>query len=327
MALVPFSQLMADAERGGYAVGYFESWNLESLLAVADAAEALHAPVILGFSGIYLPHPDRRVSDPLGVLAAMAAEVGRRLRVPCCLLFNESPYLDWVQRAIELGFQLVMYTPDGGAVGERVRQVRGVVERAHARGAAVEGEIAPPPGLAGGLSEEPAERSLGAAGKKGDSPLVLGGQSPFFPAALTDPAEARRFVADTGVDALAVNVGQAHLHGRRTVRLDLDRLGELHRAVDVPLVLHGASSVATEDLRAAVARGVRKINVGSVLKQAYLQAVGAACEAQRHYANPYEVVGSGLEPDVLVAGRLAVQKVVEEYLRVFGSAGQAGRGA
>src|SRR5215470_6603201 len=113
MTLVSFNTLMRDATAGGYAVGYFESWNLESLLAVADAAEVVRAPVILGFSGIYLPHPNRRVADPLGAYAALGLEVGRGLSVPCCLLFNESPHLDWVLRAVELGFQLVMYTDDG----------------------------------------------------------------------------------------------------------------------------------------------------------------------------------------------------------------------
>src|SRR5438309_8095032 len=104
MPLFPFPTLMEDAERGGYAVGYFESWNLESLLAVADAAEAQRSPVIHGFSGIYLPHPGRRAADPLAVVAAMAGEVGRRLSVPCCLLFNESPDLSWVQAACAHGF-------------------------------------------------------------------------------------------------------------------------------------------------------------------------------------------------------------------------------
>src|SRR5437660_10942914 len=112
MPLVSFRELMQDAERGNYAVGYFEGWNLESLLAVADAAETMRSSVILGFSGIYLPHPERRVADPLGVYAAMGTEVGRRLTVPCCLLFNESPHLDWVLEAIRLRFQQERHTPE-----------------------------------------------------------------------------------------------------------------------------------------------------------------------------------------------------------------------
>jgi len=296
MPLVPFRELMHDAERGNYAVGYFECWNLESLLAVADAAEAMRSPVILGFSGVYLPHPERRVADPLGVYAAMGSEVGRRLTVPCCLLFNESPHRDWVLEAIRLGFQLVMYTPDDTGFAERVRGVRGVVEQAHPRGVAVEGEVAALVGVGGELTEEPAERRL------------------------TDPETARRFVEESGVDALAVNVGQVHLHGRRAVTLDLERLRAIRQAVAVPLVLHGATSVERESLRAAVALGVRKINVGSALKQAYFRALCRACDEQRYHANPYEVIGSGLPPDVLVAGRLALQSVVEEFMRDFASA-------
>jgi len=299
MPLVPFGELMDDAERGGYAIGYFESWNLESLLAVADASESARAPVILGFSGIYLPHPGRRVTDPLEAYAAMGQAVGRRLSVPCCLLFNESPHLDWVHAAIDLGFQLVMYTRDDLAPDEQVRQVRGVVEQAHTRGVAVEGELTPLAGVAGELAGAPADRHL------------------------TDPDAAQRFVADTKVDALAVNVGQVHLHGRQNVRLDLDRLRALRSAVDVPLVLHGASSIDPDDLRAAIGAGARKVNVGSALKQAYFNALREACDRQRHHPNPYEVIGSGLEEDVLVAGRLALQATVERLLHLFGSAGRA----
>ncbi|MEX0745096.1 MAG: class II fructose-bisphosphate aldolase [Phycisphaeraceae bacterium] len=301
MPLVPFNELMEDAERHGYAVGYFESWNLESLLAVADAAETVRSPVILGFSGLYLPHEGRRVSDPLAVYAAMGAEVGRRLSVPCCLLFNESPRLDWVREAIGLGFQLVMYTPPGGDTAEQARDVREVIEQAHGAGAAVEGEVASLAGLAGDLSQASEELRL------------------------TEPRAASDFAERTGVDALAVNIGQAHLHGRRLLRLDLPRLQELRRAVRVPLVLHGASSVDRGDLEAAIALGVRKINVGSALKQAFFAALCAACDVQRQAANPYEVIGSGLQSDVLVAGRLAMQAKVEELMHCFGSAGRAGR--
>jgi fructose/tagatose bisphosphate aldolase len=94
--------MLADAERNGYSIGYFESWSLDSLLAIADAAEATRSPILLGFSGIYLPHPERVVSDPLGAYAAMGLEVCRSLSVPSNLVFNESPNEDWVRLAIEL---------------------------------------------------------------------------------------------------------------------------------------------------------------------------------------------------------------------------------
>jgi fructose/tagatose bisphosphate aldolase len=102
MALTKFNDLMRDAEKGLYAVGYFESWDLESLQAVADAAEALHSPVLLGFSGIYLHHPERLTRERLSVYAALGNEVCRQISVPACLLFNESPHLERVLEAIDL---------------------------------------------------------------------------------------------------------------------------------------------------------------------------------------------------------------------------------
>ena len=300
MSLVSFQELMADAERGSYAVGYFESWNLESLLAVADAAERTRSPVILGFSGIYLPHPDRRVHDSLEPYAAMGLEVCKSLSVPACLLFNESPHRSWVDAAINAGFGLVMFSDDRLGESEQVTEIRSLVERAHAAGAAVEAEQ---------------DALVGVGGDLADTHVVDARQ-------LTDPIEAQSFVEKTGIDALAVDVGQVHLHGRQIVRLDLDRLRQL-RQVQVPLVLHGASSVDRDDLRAAIAIGVRKINVGSRLKQVYLTAMRNACVEVAPSSNPYEVIGSGLEQDVLVAGRLAMQHEVEGFMELFGSAGKS----
>src|SRR5260221_2262088 len=112
MPLVPFNALMRDAQRGKYAAGYFETWNLESLLAVADAAETTRSPVLLGFSGIYLPHPQRRTREHLQDYFSLAHSVASRLIVPACLVFNESPHLEWVNEAIDLGFGLVMYSEE-----------------------------------------------------------------------------------------------------------------------------------------------------------------------------------------------------------------------
>lgn len=298
MSLVSFNELMAEAERGRYAVGYFESWNLESLQAVADAAEAARSPVLLGFSGIYLLHPQRKSREHLGDYAALGLEVCRRLAVPACLVFNESPHFESVVEAARLGFGLVMFSDERLGFEQQAERVARVVEQAHRVPAAVEAEMAALPGVAGELGRLPEDLRL------------------------SDPEAARGFVERTGVDALAVNIGQAHLHGRRRVRLDLERLAELRRAVPVPLVLHGASSVAREDLAQAAALGLRKINVGSVLKRAFFETLRLACLQVRKSYNPYEVLGSGLPADVLSAARLALQKIVEELLGLFGSAGR-----
>lgn len=296
MALVPFNELMCEAEKGNYAVGYFESWNLESLQAVADAAESTRSPVILGFSGIYLPHPARTRRENLKVYAALGLETCRSLSVPSCLLFNESPDFEWVTEAIELGFGLVMYTDEEVSVEEQVERVRAIVERAHRKGVAVEGELMPLPGVGGELSAAPELNCL------------------------DDPEVARSFVERTQVDAFAVNLGQAHVHGRTMIQLNLARLRELREKITVPLVLHGATSVSQSDLKDAIQLGVRKINVGSVLKRSFFEAMRSACSSISEGYNPYEVVGSGLEKDVLTHARIALQKKVEELMNLFGSA-------
>src|SRR5262245_59014902 len=103
---------MEDAQRGGYAVGYFESWNLESLQGVVDAAEATGSPVILGFSGVNLPDPRRELPERLELYAALGRAACADAVVPTALLFNESPYLDEVARALDLGFNLVMFADE-----------------------------------------------------------------------------------------------------------------------------------------------------------------------------------------------------------------------
>jgi ketose-bisphosphate aldolase len=299
MPLVPFKDLLADADRSGYAIGYFESWNLESLQAVADASESTDSPVLLGFSGIFLDHSQRMVKEHLSVYAALGQEVCRRLKTPACLVYNESPHFERVLEAIQLGFGLVMFSDQNLSFDEQAERVGEIVSIAHRAGVAVEGEPMALPGVGGELSATPDDINT------------------------TVPQVARAFVARTRVDAIAVNVGQVHLHGRSAVSLDLSRLEELRQAVDVPLVLHGGSSISRSDLQSAIRLGVRKINIGSVLKQSYLEAMRFGLGELGANFNPYRVIGSGLDEDVLVKGRLALQKVVEDLMCLFGSAGKA----
>jgi fructose/tagatose bisphosphate aldolase len=140
---------------------------------------------------------------------------------------------------------------------------------------------------------------------------------------MDDPATARAFAERTGVDALAVNVGQVHLHGRNKVRLNLSRLAELREAVPVPLVLHGATSIHPDDMAEAIRLGVRKINVGSILKRTYFETLRNASNQVGSHYNPYDVMGSGMSGDVLAIARTAMQETVEDMLRLFGSAGKA----
>lgn len=299
MSLVSFKELMDAAQDGRYAVGYFESWDKHSLLAVADAARITHSPVLMGFSGRYLSHPERLVQDPLSIYAAIGLELCTQLPVPAALVYNESPDMASVLEAAGLGFGLVMYSDERIGADVQLDRVKTVTRSVHLVGAAVEGEIFPLPGVGGLLAESPT-----------DVPL-------------TGVEAAVSFVTETGVDALAVNLGQVHLHGREHLRLDLERLRKLKQALSIPLVLHGASSIRRDDLKAAIDLGIVKVNVGSKLKQIYFETLRDACDALGAVYNPYVVVGSGLDGDVLTAARLALREVVADLMVQLGSAGKA----
>ena len=288
---------MADAEDGGYAVGYFEAWNLESLQAVIEAAENLRSPVIVGFSGMHIPDARRAVDERLEMYAAMGLAACETSTVATALIFNECPHMGWLEKAVALGFNVVMFADETLTAHELQCRVRETVAMAQGR-AAVEGEVDALPGVAEGLSAEPAS------------------------APLTDPDEAALFVELTGIDALAVSLGQAHLHGRAKLGLDLDRLATIRRRVDVPLVLHGATSVDDDAIRAGIELGIRKINLGSALRRAFFAGMKRKVEQIGENYNPYEVLGSGRQNDVMLAGRMAMKSVVKEKLLLFGSAGR-----
>ena len=139
---------------------------------------------------------------------------------------------------------------------------------------------------------------------------------------LTGPDEAARFVEQTGVDSLAVSLGQVHLHGRAKLELDLDRLAAIRGKVGVPLVLHGATSVDDGSIQAGIRIGLRKINVGSALRRAFFAGVKSKIAQVGEDYNPYEVLGSGRGDDLMLAGKLAMKSVVKEKILLFGSAGQ-----
>ena len=296
MPLEPVGPMMRRAREGGYAVGYFESWNLESLQGTIDAAEQTRSPIILGFNGDFLSRPSRLAAERLSWYAALGRAAAESASVPCGLIFNECPADDWVRRAIDAGFNLVMPADPEAPPAEAVRRVAEIARLAHARGIAVEAEVGELP-----------------CGESGGAPS--GGQS-------TDPAAAAAFVDATGVDLLAVSAGNVHIKLEGDQGLDLALLEAIARRVTVPLVLHGGTGIADDSLRAAIALGVTKVNYGTYLKQAYLRAVRSALGSS--VASPHRLLGIGGEEDVMVAGRLAVRDAVLARIGLLGCCDQAG---
>jgi ketose-bisphosphate aldolase len=287
--------MMGRARNGGYAIGYFESWNLESLYGVIEAAEYAHAPVIVGFNGAFLSRPERVGAERLSWYAALGRAAAADAKVPCGFVFNECARDDWIRWAVDAGFNLVMPADPAASYDDYVRRVRDLVAYARPRGVAVEAEVGELPAGAPGLSH--------GAGEK------------------TEPESAQAFVKATGVNLLAVSVGNVHvmLSGRKA--LDIARLTAIRRAVDIPLVLHGGTGIADESLREAVAMGVAKVNYGTGLKQHYLGAVRRALANEEQ--NPHALLGMGGPDDVMVAGRCAVREAVLERLPALGSVGRA----
>jgi ketose-bisphosphate aldolase len=296
MPLQPIIPMMRHAALAGYAVGYFESWNLESLQGAVDAAEETRSPIILGFNGDFVSRP-RQAQERLEWYAALGLAAAQSSTVPCGLVFNECPRDEWVRRAISAGFNLVMLADPEAPLADLAERVAALARLTHAQGIAIEAEVG--------------ELPIGLT-KTGES--SHGGK-------LTDPDAAAAFVEKTGVDLLAVSVGNVHIQlvGERS--LDLDRLEQIRRRVSVPLVLHGGTGIAAESLRAAIALGVTKVNFGTYLKQRYLAAVRAALG--RHVVDPHKLLGIGGPEDVLVAGRLAVKAAVLERIDRLGCRGHA----
>lgn len=294
MPLRPISELIQHARAYRYALGYFESWNFESLQGVLDAAEATRSPIIIGFNGEFLSHPDRKRSERLQCYAELGKAAAASASVPCGLIFNECPDDEWVRNAVLAGFNLVMPADPAASYEDYRRRVAQLTAFAHRYGVAVEAEVGHLPS--------------GTTGTRNGNHL-------------TDPELAARFIRDTDVDLLAVSVGNVHVMIKGEQDLDLERLSEIRRHVAQPLVLHGGSGISTSSLLAAIDLGVTKVNYGTYLKQRYLQALRTSIAAK--VDNPHELFGMGGDRDVMVAGRSAVCRAVMERIGLLGCCGKA----
>lgn len=293
MPLAPLQALLAAAQSGGYAVCYCESWNLESVQAVLEAAVRMRAPAIVGFNGGFLAHESRQRPEDLLFYASFLKAL-QCAPVPVSFLLNESTELAQIRDAIHLGFNAVMPDNEGMEENDYRRFVEDVVAIARPAGVFVEAQVG--------------QLACGAGQSSGR---------------LTDPGAAAEFVNATGIDALAIAVGNVHILTEGKCRLDVGAVERIRERVDIPLVLHGGTGLADDDLQAAVRAGVTKLNFGTGLKQAYLEAVRTALAEYRYPLSPHEFLGVGGPKDILVAGRNAVRDKVCELIRFSGSAGKA----
>ena len=141
MPLEPIGELMQHAYRNGYGIGYFESWNLESLQGVIDAAEQTQSPIVIGFNGEFLCHPDRCAEERLAWYGALGKAAAESAGVPCGFILNECPDDGWVRRGVTAGFNLVMPADAEATYDDYLHRVSSITQYAHAHGVAVEAEI------------------------------------------------------------------------------------------------------------------------------------------------------------------------------------------
>jgi fructose-bisphosphate aldolase class II len=244
--LVTTGELVTQAAAGRSAVAAFNIITLEHVEAVIAGAESAEAPVVLQVSENAVKFRYGRLL-PLARAAVAAAE---RASVPVALHLDHVQSDDLLRQAADAGFSSVMYDAARLPYEQNLAATRAAVDWAHSQGLWIEAEL----GQVGG--------------KTGEPPLDA-----HAPGARTDPAEARAFVADSGVNALAVAIGSTHAMTTRTAALDHDLLKRLSAALDVPLVLHGSSGVPDHELVAAVAGGIAKVNVGTALNIAMTGAI------------------------------------------------------
>ncbi|MFI1890074.1 class II fructose-bisphosphate aldolase [Streptomyces jumonjinensis] len=246
MPLVSTAELVSTAAAEHRGVAAFNVITLEHAEAIAAGAEQAGAPAILQIS----ENAVRFHGGGLLAIAAAAAAVARASSAPLALHLDHVVSTGLLYAAADAGFGSAMFDASKLPYEENVRATADAVRWGHERGIWIEAEL----GRVGG--------------KEGEAPLDA-----HAPGVRTDPAEAAAYAAATGVDALAVAVGSAHAMTERTAALDHALIARLRDAVPVPLVLHGSSGVPDDEIRAAVAAGMVKINVGTALNSAFTGAV------------------------------------------------------
>lgn len=282
--LVRPHEYFARALNEGFALGAFNTSNLEMTQAIIWGAQRQRAPVIVQTSAGAIGYAG------LPVLAALVKALAQTAPIPVVLHLDHGGDIDAVKACIEAGYTSVMIDASRQALEDNVGSTSEVVKYAHDRGVWVEAELGE------------------MLGSEGASAL---GHGPVPEAALTDPAQAVRFVRATGVDALAVSVGTIHgaFTGQEYIRFEL--VEQLQRSLPhLPLVLHGASGIADRHLKQVAQTSVCKINVDTELRLAFAQAVRA------YVATPHDTVDPR---DMLGAARDAAQAVVEAKLRLLGT--------
>lgn len=281
--LLPMSELLQPAWKAGYAVPSFCAWNVEVTETILQVATDLNAPVILmsGPGEFALNSPD--------TLGRITKTLMQKYPVPAALHLDHGDSFEMVEMCIEAGYTSVMLDYSTRPFAENVAALQAVVAMARPKGITVEGEI-------------------GSVGKVDDVTVEGGDRS-----TLTEPSDAAGYAQMTGVDALAVSIGNAHGIYTKLPVFDFARLEQIRKAVRVPLVLHGGSGTQPEYIKRAVRLGMAKINVASELCKAFRDS----------YAAEHAGGKIGWLPTTLGAARKPMAEVMAKWFTLLGAEGKA----
>ena len=231
MALVKMKDLLKRAEEKNIGCGAFSVGNMEMVKGAIRAAEELNTPIILQIAEVRLKNSPLHLMGPMMVQAAKEAKVDVAVHLDHGLTFET------VDKALELGFTPVMLDASTLPFEENIAKVKTVVEKARKYGATVEAEL----GLVGGSEDGSCDHGIRC----------------------TDPDDAVVYARETGIDALAVAIGNAHGNYPVAPTLAFDVLEKIHEKVDIPLVLHGGSGITDKDFQRAISLGIRKVNIAT----------------------------------------------------------------
>jgi len=299
MAIVSMTNLLRDARNKGYAVGYFEAFNMDSMFGVLDAAEAKKSPVIIGFGGQFLNGSTRKKRDSIYCYGALAREAAKYATIPVATILNEADCEDMIYQGMNAGFNTVMYQKAAEDFNRTIEITKEICRIAHMLDISVESEV-------GNLPT--ADISTGK---------IIGGSN-------TDVDVAKHFTIETGIDALAVAIGNVHLLEDRKASIDFELLTRLRKEIPVPLVLHGGTGMSDMDMKKVISLGITKVNVGTALKRAYIKAIVEFCKNRDlNKIDPHITIGWGGDEDMIAHGRAAIANKTEEFIELFGSAGHA----
>ncbi len=279
--LVNMRDLLADAKKGNYAVGSFSVANMEMVLGVLKAAEKLNAPVILQIAEVRLKQSPLALIGPLMVAAAENA------KTPVAVHFDHGKTAGKIHEALEIGFTSVMFDGSHLPIDENIAQTKSIIEMAKEYDAAVEAEI----GCVGGSED-------------GSEDIAIN---------CTNPADAVKFTQETGVDALAIAIGNAHGNYKSTPKLRFDILEECAKLVDTPLVLHGGTGISPDDFVKCSKTGIKKINIATATFDAVENSV-RNCYNENNIKGYYDLQGAEVE---------GAYQNAKRHILIFGSDNKA----